>query len=120
VRLSTITVWVEDPRALRDWYMSHLDFVLLQETPRFVLLAEDASATCIGFHIGDPLATPERLQFHLEVDDVDATYERLVAEGLEFEGPPQDRPWGVRSTATTDPAGHSVEITTPFRATPGS
>jgi catechol 2,3-dioxygenase-like lactoylglutathione lyase family enzyme len=114
VRLSTITVWVEDPHALRDWYTEHFGLEVLQETPRFVLLGGTGTGSAIGFHIGEPVATPDRIQFHLEVDDVDGTYDRLVAEGLGFDGPPQDRPWGVRSTATTDPAGHSVEITTPF------
>jgi catechol 2,3-dioxygenase-like lactoylglutathione lyase family enzyme len=114
MRLATVTVWVEDPAVLRDWYTEHFGLEVLQETPRFVLLAASEPGSTIGFHVGEPLATPDRVQFHLEVDDVDGTYERLVSEGLQFDGPPQDRPWGVRSTATTDPAGHSVEITTPF------
>jgi catechol 2,3-dioxygenase-like lactoylglutathione lyase family enzyme len=68
----------------------------------------------IGFHVGEPVATPERVQFHAEVDDVDAVVERLTAQGVVFDEPPADRPWGVRSASCTDPAGHSVEFTTPF------
>lgn len=112
--MATVTVWTTDPHAVAAWYVEHLGLSVVQETPRFTLLGGDGGAT-IGFHVGDPLATPERIQFHMEVDDIDSVYERLVGRGLAFDGPPTDRPWGVRSAATTDPAGHSVELTTPFR-----
>ena len=114
MRLTTVTIWTGDPTVLRDWYVTHFGMTVLQETPRFVLLGSDGGAS-IGFHVGEPLATPDRVQLHLEVEDVDAEYQRLVAAGLVFDGPPEDRPWGVRSTAVLDPAGHSVEITSPLR-----
>jgi catechol 2,3-dioxygenase-like lactoylglutathione lyase family enzyme len=113
MRLTTVTIWTTDPTVLRDWYTTHFRMTVLQETTRFVLLGSDGGAS-IGFHVGEPLETPDRVQLHLEVADVDAEYERLRAAGLEFEGPPEDRPWGVRSTAALDPAGHSVEITSPL------
>ena len=114
VALATVTVWVEDPAPLADWYVAHTGLRVLQQTPRFVLLGGDGGAA-VGFHVGEPLTTPERVQFHVEVDDVDAVAERLAAQGVTLDEPPADRPWGVRSTSCTDPAGHSVEFTTPFR-----
>lgn len=42
-------------------------------------------------------------------------YEHLSAKGLEFDAPPEDKPWGVRSVSLLDPAGHSVELTTAFQ-----
>lgn len=113
MRLANVTVWTREPAVLKGWYSQHFGLRVLAETPRFVLLGGEGGAQ-LGFHVGDPPAPPERVQFHLEVDDVDQEYERLRAEGIEFEGPPADRPWGVRSTATVDPAGHSVELTTPL------
>jgi catechol 2,3-dioxygenase-like lactoylglutathione lyase family enzyme len=113
MRLTTVTIWVRDPTVLRDWYTTHFRMSVQQETSRFVLLGYDEGAS-IGFHVGEPLETPDRVQLHIEVDDIDAEYERLLAAGLELEGPPEDRPWGVRSTAVLDPAGHSVEITSPL------
>jgi catechol 2,3-dioxygenase-like lactoylglutathione lyase family enzyme len=115
MRLTTITIWVQDPSELRAWYVEHFGMTVVQETPRFVLLGSDGGAS-IGFHVGDPLQTPGRIQFHLEVPDVDAVYEKLRAKGLQFDAPPEHKPWGVRSVSLPDPAGHSVELTTPLRS----
>ncbi len=38
-----------------------------------------------------------------EVDDVDSTYVALRAEGVEFLGEPQDRPWGHRNVTLQAP-----------------
>jgi catechol 2,3-dioxygenase-like lactoylglutathione lyase family enzyme len=113
MRLTTVTIWTRNPAELAEWYTQHMGMRVLQETPRFVLLGSDDGAS-IGFHVGEPISTPERVQFHLEVADVDAQYERLIAGGLTFDGPPEDKPWGVRSASMSDPAGHSVELTTPI------
>ena len=114
MRLATITIWTRNPAELREWYVEHFGMTVVQETQRFVLLGSDGGAS-IGFHVGEPLETPERVQFHLEVEDVDGLYERLSARGLEFDSPPEDKPWGVRSASLPDPAGHSVELTTAFQ-----
>ncbi|HYZ99151.1 MAG TPA: VOC family protein [Acidimicrobiales bacterium] len=111
MRLTNVTVWTKDPHLLRDWYTEHLGMKVIEDTPRFVLVRGEGGAA-IGFHVGDPLVTPDRVQFHLEVHDVDHEYQRLRAQGVDFEEPPTNRPWGVRSTAARDPAGHSVELTT--------
>ncbi len=44
------------------------------------------------------------------VDDVDATSQALVEQGLTLEVPPQDYYWG-RSTYLRDPDGHQIELT---------
>ncbi|MBV8278936.1 MAG: VOC family protein, partial [Verrucomicrobia bacterium] len=59
---------------------------------------------------GQPLDHPERLQMHFAVPDVDDVYERLKQEGVRFDEPPADMPWGWRHAYTRDPAGHTVEI----------
>lgn len=51
-----------------------------------------------------------RMQFTLGVDDVDAVAAELVARGVELLNGPMDRPWGIRTAAFTDPAGHIWEI----------
>jgi catechol 2,3-dioxygenase-like lactoylglutathione lyase family enzyme len=112
MRMTNITVWTQDPTAVRDWYAEKLGLKVAEETPRFVMLRGESGAA-LAFHVGEPLGTPERIQFHFEVDDVDQVYQRLVDQGVTFESPPIQRPWGVRSTTTFDPAGHSVELTSP-------
>jgi len=51
-----------------------------------------------------------RFQFTLEVEDVDATCERLAAKGVRLLNGPMDRPWGIRTASFEDPAGHIWEI----------
>jgi len=43
-------------------------------------------------------------------DDLDATFERVVASGAEVLEEPEDRFWGVRDCAVRDPSGNLVRI----------
>ena len=44
------------------------------------------------------------------VEDVDAVYETLKAEGVTFLRPPTDQPWGLRTAHFADPEGNLWEI----------
>jgi predicted enzyme related to lactoylglutathione lyase len=49
----------------------------------------------------------------LSVDDVDATYARVLEQGATSVAAPKDRPeWMARTAHITDPDGHLVEIYT--------
>ncbi|MEO8093350.1 MAG: VOC family protein [Pseudolysinimonas sp.] len=61
-----------------------------------------------------PVGTGSRMQFTLDVEDVDATATDLVARGVTLLNGPQDRPWGIRTAAFADPAGHVWEIAAPL------
>ncbi|HEX5480172.1 MAG TPA: VOC family protein [Dehalococcoidia bacterium] len=41
------------------------------------------------------------------VDDVDAMYARVKGAGVEPDGPPEDKPYGVRVFSVRDPGGYS-------------
>ena len=59
------------------------------------------------------VASPDsgaRFQFTLGVEDVDAMCEELKRRGVELLNGPIDRPWGIRTAAFRDPAGHVWEI----------
>jgi len=59
------------------------------------------------------VASPEagsRMQFTIEVADVDAVCAALAARGVELLNGPTDRPWGIRTAAFRDPAGYIWEI----------
>ena len=43
-------------------------------------------------------------------DDLDATFEKVRASGVEILEEPADRPWGVRDCAVRDPSGNLVRI----------
>jgi catechol 2,3-dioxygenase-like lactoylglutathione lyase family enzyme len=51
-----------------------------------------------------------RLQFTVEVDDVDAMCAELAGRGVELLNGPMDRPWGIRTASFRDPGGHIWEI----------
>ncbi len=51
---------------------------------------------------------------HLEVPDVDATYERAVAAGGRAAGEPADQAYGSRSFSMLDPFGHRWMVQTPI------
>jgi catechol 2,3-dioxygenase-like lactoylglutathione lyase family enzyme len=46
----------------------------------------------------------------VDVDDLDAEYERLSSAGVPFHAPPQDLGGGVRTTYGRDPDGNVVEF----------
>jgi catechol 2,3-dioxygenase-like lactoylglutathione lyase family enzyme len=74
------------------------------------LLRVDAAVELIApAQVGDAAAGP-RAQLTLTVDDVDDTCALLVERGVELLNGPMDRPWGIRTAAFTDPAGHVWEI----------
>lgn len=57
-----------------------------------------------------PAESGSRVQFTITVDDVDATCADLTARGVHLLNGPMDRPWGIRTAAFADPAGHIWEI----------
>lgn len=59
------------------------------------------------------VAAPEagsRMQFTVEVDDLDAMCAELAGRGVELLNGPMDRPWGIRTASFRDPSGHIWEI----------
>ena len=50
------------------------------------------------------------------VNDVDAVYERALADGLQPAAPPRDAEWGERYFHLRDPDGHELSFARPLRA----
>jgi len=51
-----------------------------------------------------------RCQFTIWVEDADAICAELRSRGVSLLNGPQDRPWGQRTAAFADPAGHVWEV----------
>ncbi len=51
----------------------------------------------------------------IEVDDLDAAFERVRAAGFPIDYGPADEPWGVRRFYTRDPFGRLINILTHIR-----
>jgi catechol 2,3-dioxygenase-like lactoylglutathione lyase family enzyme len=118
--ITALTLFAEDLAATKAFYIEVFGLPVYYE--------DDASAvfkfggTLINvLTIGEApsliepgkVATPDagsRVQFTLEVDDVDATCAMLTARGVELLNGPMDRPWGIRTASFKDPAGHIWEV----------
>jgi len=59
--------------------------------------------------VGGPGSAP-RCLITVDVDDVDAVCAELTKRGVALLNGPMDRPWGVRTAAFQDPAGHAWEV----------
>ncbi len=46
----------------------------------------------------------------IEVDDIESTFERLSAAGVEFTGPPERQPWGGTLAHFKDPDGNTLTL----------
>jgi lactoylglutathione lyase len=118
--IAAITLFAEDLDETKRFY---------QEVFGLEGVFEDAQSAVFRFgetlvNLLDVAAAPElieparvatadsgsRVQFTLEVDDVDATCAELARRGVDLLNGPLDRPWGVRTASFRDPAGHIWEI----------
>lgn len=50
---------------------------------------------------------------HFQTADLDGTFDKLVAAGVDVVSEPADQPWGTRDCAVRDPAGNLVRIDQP-------
>jgi catechol 2,3-dioxygenase-like lactoylglutathione lyase family enzyme len=74
------------------------------------VLAVAAACELIAPGTVAPAKAGARVQFTIEVDDVDAVCAELADRGVRLLNGPMDRPWGLRTAAFTDPGGHIWEI----------
>lgn len=59
-------------------------------------------------------AGPPSFLLAVQVPDVDAAFERLMADGMKFLAPPTDRPaMALRNALLRDPDGRTVQLMTP-------
>ncbi len=115
--ITTVTLFVEDLGTTKEFYQRAFGLPVHWEDPQSAvfqfgniqvnLLVEDAAPEVIEPAI---VGTGARLLLTLTVDDVDRVHQQLRERGVEFLNGPIDRPWGVRTAAFADPAGHVWEL----------
>jgi len=118
--IHAITLFVEDLPAAREFYQrvfglpihfedsdsavfnfgnTVINLLVVSQAPERI-----APATVAGPEAGS------RMQFSIEVDDVDAMVADLQSHGVQLLNGPMNRPWGIRTASFQDPAGHIWEI----------
>jgi catechol 2,3-dioxygenase-like lactoylglutathione lyase family enzyme len=118
--IDAITLFAEDLPATRQFYIEVFGLPVMFEDDNSVvfnfgntvinLLAVSSAPELIApAVVGQPDAG-SRVQFTLEVDNVDAMCAELAQRGVALLNGPMDRPWGIRTASFRDPAGHIWEI----------
>lgn len=118
--IGAITLFVEDLDATKQFYREVFGLpVTFEDADSAVFKFGDTLINLLKASAARELVEPaevadrevgSRFQFTIEVDDVDATCAELAKRGVELLNGPMDRPWGVRTAAFQDPAGHIWEI----------
>jgi predicted enzyme related to lactoylglutathione lyase len=103
--------------------MRYFGFRLVFESDWYIeLMAPDISTAGISFTLPQreegEFFNGKGLILSFEVEDVDAEYRRLKADGLEIYQELQDKPWGERSFVVDDPNGVHVYLYTLIAPTP--
>ncbi|MCU5781027.1 Glyoxalase/bleomycin resistance protein/dioxygenase [Alcanivorax balearicus MACL04] len=107
---------VTDPMAARDFYVSHFGSEVLFDSDWFVLLSLGGGE--LGFLKPDQAAQAPMFRqtvtsgawVAVDVDDVDAQYQRFRDAGVDIEVPLRDEPWGDRHFVVRDPNGIPVDV----------
>jgi catechol 2,3-dioxygenase-like lactoylglutathione lyase family enzyme len=118
--ISAITLFAEDLPTTKRFYHEVFGLPVYYEDENSavfnfgntlinLLAATEAPELIAPATVGGSDAGP-RVQFTITVDDVDATCAELATRGVKLLNGPIDRPWGIRTAAFRDPAGHVWEI----------
>jgi catechol 2,3-dioxygenase-like lactoylglutathione lyase family enzyme len=106
-------ITVQDLAASVAFFVDRLGFHTVFRSDGYVSLRHPQADLQLAFMRPLPDETPFRghgLTYGLEVDDVDAEYDRIRTQGVDTDGPPRDNPWGDRSFTVVDPSGIALHI----------
>ena len=118
--ITAITLFAEDLAATKAFYVEVFGLAVYYEdeasavfnfgnTLVNVLSVEEAPGL-IGPGTVASADGGSRVQFTIDVADVDAVCAVLAVRGVTLLTEPVDRPWGIRTASFCDPAGHIWEI----------
>lgn len=111
---SAISLNVDDVEGSARFALEHLGFVQEMADDGFVSLTrDDAGFNLIFLRTGLGTFKPQRIAgsagmgtlIVFVVEDIDAQYERLMAEGAKIVTPIETEPWGERFFQMEDPSG---------------
>ena len=133
MRIATAQLWVHDQDVALDFYTRKLGMevrsdVTLPEMGNFrwltvgpagqpdisIVLMAIPSAPVMDAETAEQVRVLMAKGFagtvFLTTDDCQAAYEELTARGVEFNEPPEERPYGIDS-GFRDPSGNSIRLT---------
>jgi catechol 2,3-dioxygenase-like lactoylglutathione lyase family enzyme len=115
--VGALTLFVADTERAKEFYARAFELEPVFEDENSVVFKLEntlvnllAESEAPGLIEPATVGTGTRAQFTIWVDDVDAEHTALLGRGVEFLNGPQNRPWGQRTVAFTDPDGHVWEL----------
>lgn len=118
--ISAITLFVDDLEITKEFYETVFNLPVVFEDDdsavfKFGSILVNLLKTSAAGELIEPAKAAggeagARHVFTLEVEDVDALCDVLIARGVKLLNGPMNRPWGPRTASFSDPAGHIWEI----------
>ena len=108
-RLDHLSLPVRDWQKSRDWYRQHLSFKVEFEIAarKTAAMRDDADLTI--FLVEGEVTDCPGISFTIQVDDVEARHDALVAAGVSFVHPPRRVFWGY-GAELRDPDGYILRL----------
>ena len=122
-----VELFVTDLARSRDFYRDVLGFEVIRDEPAYVSLRLGEARINLGpfdgLREGHYLAVPgirlgSRVEFCLEVADLEAAHQQVIAAGATIETPIRERPWGRTDFRLIDPDGAFWRITSTWKGNP--
>src|SRR6266545_7274527 len=109
-----VSVPVSDQERAKAFYLDTLGFELIEDVSapdlRWIRVAPKGGGTSLTLVTWFESMPPGSLQgLVLRSDDLQADYQALVADGVEFDGPPKQQPWATE-TVFSDPDGNNIVL----------
>ena len=126
-KIRTVNLFVHDFEKCLSFYRDALGLEVIRLEPTFVAFKMDDhelhllqiadGANVLGVDLSafeSQTGKLDRVLLCSQVDNVDAVYQTLMANGVEFTKAPVDQPWGIRAAYFHDPEGNIWEINHPL------
>ena len=113
--VAVVSIPVSDTQRAKEFYLETLGLDLVRDDDSipgiwWVQVAPKGSVTSMVLANWFDSMTPGSLRgLVIRSDDIHAEYERLVAQGVQFEGPPQRQPWAIEAVFS-DPDGNNIVL----------
>jgi predicted enzyme related to lactoylglutathione lyase len=100
-QIKFVSIPVADQSRALDFYTDKLGFTIITDQPfdekqRWIELRVPKAETRLVLFTaeGEEKRIGTMMNMSFACDDIAQTYEKLKARGVEFEGPPEQQPWG--------------------------
>lgn len=115
-KIPYITLWSKNFDASINFYKDILGLSVEYQDENFVQFQTEGTKLYIHrIKDGEELLRKHTVEIHFEVTDVDEVFDELRSKGIEFDGRPENMPWGTRQASFRDPEGYAIELVGPLK-----